>query len=214
MNNKYEKIILNINIKSFVYKLKKIGAKKLHNNLLLVRDAYFINKTSIIKLQDTGLNRVIIMTKNITRPNVIEKKIVSGDKFESCFHFLKKMGATFKSYHETLYQKWVFRHRNNLYGILINTSPYIPTFAKIICNSQRGLIKFLQYLGMKNIISGCRSIGKLYKLYYGINERCVLASNIMFNKINKKLVPKKNKYYMIKYHRLNSKMYNYFGPYY
>jgi adenylate cyclase class 2 len=173
METEIEAKFLEINKKEIRKKLKTIGAKRIHPEVLMKRkcfdypDRRLYKKGAWIRVRDEDnkitlsykqlLNRTIYGTKEIT--------VEVGDFEKMCYLFLL-LGFQEKTYQETKREKWIYKKTE----ITIDTWPWIPSFLEIEGSNKKIVKSISQKLNMdwKNVLHG--SVETAYQKYFNVTE--------------------------------------------
>ncbi len=171
----FEARFLNVDVDDIKKRLKKMGAEKVHDEILLKRNVFHLAKTDpplkgFARVRDEG--KVVTMTSKIYPPDSkypIETEVSINEDFESGKSFVESLGLENKAYQETYREKWRtpgFKCNE----VVFDTIPGMPTYIEIDCHSEEEVKKVTKLLGLDFKDARFGSYAKTYEEEYGIPQ--------------------------------------------
>jgi adenylate cyclase, class 2 len=195
MGKEYEAKFLDIDKKKMIKILKKIGAKKVHKDIKLVRAVYELcnaKVTGYARVRDEGYG-VTMTTKIYENPNYPDEyEVKIAEDFETGKAFLESLNLTKKAYQESYREKW--KHPK-AHEITFDTLPGLPTYMEIDCDSEDNLKYMIKKLGVDESKKRYGAFDRTYNEYYDIPNEVINRKTpfLTFKNIEKEIKPKKNK---------------------
>lgn len=146
MPKEIEAIFLNINIKNIRKKLRKIGANKIHNLRFYKRYTFDLlnNQNGFIRIRQE-YKKVTMTLKTFDKNSKYanETEIILKSSLEEAKQFLINMVYIFKSYQESIREKWSL---NDSHEIAIDIIPGLPTYIELECSNENSIKKLANKL--------------------------------------------------------------------
>jgi len=197
MGKEYEVQVLDVNATKMRSKLKKLGGKKVHKNIKLIRAAFDRCKPKIrgfarVRNEGKHTTMTVKVYNNPKFPDETEVTIM--EDFAAGKKFLEALNLNMKAYQETYREKWSLPIKG-VHEITFDTWPGLPQWMEIDCSTKSALTKVIKLLDIdKDKISHGASAVR-YELYYGIPQETINTKtpSLTFKNISKEIKPKKNK---------------------
>ena len=181
MQIEFEATFLDIDKDVVRAKLKSIGAKLIHPEILMKRDIFDPPKLiaggwlRVRKEFDcTTMSLKVVDGNKIENQKEIELRI---DDYESGVEFLKTIGAVHKSYQETKRELWHLRDVK----VTIDTWPGLRPFVEVESDNEASVRSVSAELGLDYLKAYFGSVDGVYKIELGIEPEVINAlSTITF----------------------------------
>lgn len=164
---------LEIDMNDLRKKLKKIGAKKIHDMRLYRRQMFELCGTYMkgyARVRDeNGIITATVKTypKGQKYANEYEVALREGTSFEESISFMESTGLKKIAYHETIREKWKTKDGVE---VTFDIIPGLPAYTEIEAKGEKQMKDISQKLGfdMSNATYG--AYGLLFEHYYGFSE--------------------------------------------
>jgi len=194
MSKEYEAKFLDINVEEMREKLKKIGAKIVHEKKRYVRLVFHRCNNDVrgfARIRDE--NGQITMTVKLYKdPKFPEEYEVSiNNDFEVGANFLKALGLEQKAFQETYREKW---SHPLAHEITFDDIPGIPTYMEIDCTGEAKLKKIIKDLNLDESKMRFGAFDATFNEYYDIpkDEINNQTPSLTFKNILNEIKPRKN----------------------
>ena len=195
MSKEYEAKFLDINPEELRTKLKKLGAKVVHEKKRYVRLIFNRcnnNVRGYARIRDE--NGIITMTVKVyTDPKFPEEyEIIIKNDFETGSNFLKALGLEQKAFQETYREKW---SHPLVHEITFDDIPGLPTYMEIDCTGEDNLKKMISLLELDESKMRFGAFDATFNEYYDIpkDEINNNTPSLTFANIINEIKPRKNK---------------------
>jgi adenylate cyclase class IV len=200
MVQEIEARFLEIDMKDLRKRLKKIGAKRIHDMRLYRRQmfelcgSYMKGYARVRDENGTITATVKTYPKGQKYANEYEVALGAGTTFEESISFMESTGLKKIAYHETIREKWKTKDGVE---VTFDIIPGLPAYTEIEAKGEKQMKDISEKLGfhMKDATYG--AYGLLFEHYYGFSEEVFNKglTEVKFNTIDKVLrkFAKKNK---------------------
>lgn len=194
MGKEFEAKFLNVDVPHMRKLLKKIGAKKVHDNIKIIRAVYDLcnsNVKGFARVRDEGKG-VTMTSKVFNNQNYPDEyEVAIANDFKSGDSFLQSLNLKKTSYQESYREKW---SHPNAHEITFDTIPGIPTYMEIDCDSEKKLNDMISKLQLDTTQKRFGAFDKTYHEYYGISPDIINHKTpyLTFQNIHNEIKPKKN----------------------
>jgi hypothetical protein len=200
--------------KDIIYKLKAMGAKKVHSRMKY-NATYFYkpNKKEFYRIRQEGNN--ILLTKKILRnkqklPPIEDEIIISkGSTYQEIIDFVRAIVP--KNYYVQKTEK--YREKWNVgrgcHEVVFDEWPGIPVILEVDCTSKKSLLSMIKKLGLQNTKSYTRGAFDIYQELYDLPDRSIMEGfSIRFCDIKQHLnkYVRKNKNVLDQFQKRYNKM--------
>ena len=205
MGKEFEAKYLDIDVRAVQKRLTAIGGKLVHSNKQMVRSTFERcnkHKDGFVRVRQEA-DKVTMTSKIFSGKYPEENEVTIKESYEDGVAFLKSIGHEQKAVQETMREKWNIPSRKDVYEIVFDMVPGIPTYMEIDCKSEAALNYVENKLGLDVTKRRYGSFDKQYLEYYGIPKDVINihTPSITFSKIHKEIKPKKQKQLLIKVQR-------------
>ena len=163
--------ILDIDYKTVVKQLRKVGAKRVFPWRLFKVAAFFtcgVADKRFTRVRDEGSGTVTMTTKIMKKPFPDEYEIKTTNSFEEAVEFVKSTNLSMKSFQQKLREKWILPKHPEIHEIVFDIWPGIPMYMEIegtTASDIDKMIKLLQLNPDKKVIANG---GEIFSKYWGI----------------------------------------------
>ena len=191
MPKEIEASFLNINIKNIRKKLRELGANKIHNLTFYKRYTFDLlnNQNGFIRIRQE-YKKVTMTLKTFDKNSKYanETEIILKSSLEEAKQFLINMGYIFKSYQESIREKWSL---NDCHEIAIDIIPGLPTYIELECFDENSIKKLAHKLDLNFNDAKYGNYSDFYNIYYTIDKEIInkKLKKLTFNNINKEIKP-------------------------
>jgi len=189
MPKEIEASFLNINIKNIRKKLRELGANKIHNLTFYKRYTFDLlnNQNGFIRIRQE-YKKVTMTLKTFDKNSKYanETEIILKSSLEEAKQFLINMGYIFKSYQESIREKWSL---NECHEIAIDIIPGLPTYIELECSNENSIKKLANKLDLNFNDAKYGNYSDFYNIYYNIDKEIInkKLKKLTFNNINKEI---------------------------
>lgn len=173
MKTEFEATFLKINKEDIRAKLKKVGAKLIHPEILLKRDVFDppnLIEGGWLRVRQEA-NKVTLSLKKVDGDKITNQKELELqiDDYQNGVEFLKSIGAKHKSYQETKREHW----RLNDIDITIDTWPGLFPILEIEGKNEEAVKYVSILLGFDYVQAYFGAVDILYQEELGISKEII-----------------------------------------
>ena len=174
METEIEAKFLDINPTSLREKLKELGAKQEHPEILMRRKVFDHPDERLekiggwIRVRDEG-KKITFTYKQLNDRTLHGTKEITTvvNDFDKTCQIVEAVGLVLRSYQETKREKWLLGKSE----ITIDTWPWIPTFVEIESPTEEELKQLVSKLGFEWQDTMHGSVETAYQKYYDVTEQ-------------------------------------------
>ncbi len=183
---------LEIDMNDLRKKLKKIGAKKIHDMRLYRRQMFELCGTYMkgyARVRDeNGTITATVKTypKGQKYANEYEVALREGTSFEESISFMESTGLKKIAYHETIREKWKTKDGVE---VTFDIIPGLPAYTEIEAKGEKQMKEISEKLGFDMSKATYGAYGLLFEHYYGFSEEVFNKGlgEVKFNTIDRVL---------------------------
>lgn len=165
--------ILEVDYKTVVKRLKKLGAKRLFAWRMFKIAAFYTcgaDNKRFTRVRDEGAGVVTLTTKIMKNPFPDEYEIKTSDTFEDALEFVKSTNLVVKSFQQKLREKWIIPSHPEIHEIVFDIWPSLPMYLEIECEKEKDIDASIKLLELDPTKKRIANAGEIFTEYWGITK--------------------------------------------